>query len=94
MKDDRTRDRFLQELKRKRDLAERRRREEEPSFWNYLGLMGAVGWTVALPLALGVIIGRWIDGRFDTGVAWTVFLMLVGLGLGCFNTWRLLREKS
>ncbi len=67
----------------------------EDSFWHSVGSMGMVGWSVALPTALGALLGRWIDGRLgDSGSVFMVFCMLLGLGFGCFTAWRAIMEKS
>ena len=71
------------------------RKEEESSLWQYLGLLGMVGWSIAVPVALGALAGRWIDSAYETGDAWTFGLLLLGLGVGCFNAWRsLTRERD
>ena len=75
------------------ELQEKEKREGDSSFWGSVGMMGTVGWSVALPLAGGVLFGRWLDGRLDSGHVYMVFFMLVGLGLGIVVAWRMIREK-
>ena len=84
---------FLSEVKRRRERHERHEREGDPSFWSSVGMMGTIGWTVAVPTAGGVLLGRWLDGRLDAGHVFMVFFMLVGLGFGCVTAWRLISEK-
>ena len=84
---------FLSELHRRRERRERNRREDDQSFWSTVGIMGTVGWSVALPTALGVLLGRWLDARLESGSVFMVFFMLVGLGLGCYIAWRQVAEK-
>jgi len=86
--------RLLAELRRRRLRRERHEREGEPSFWDSVGTMGMVGWSVAVPTALGVLLGRWLDGRLGSGRVFMVFLMLVGLIVGCLAAWRSVSEKS
>lgn len=86
-------DQFVETLKRKHDLAEKNRREENRSFWNNVGLFGAVGWSITVPMVLGLLIGRAIDGYLETRALYTIFLMLVGLGVGCYNVWRFILRK-
>lgn len=38
-----------------------------------------IGWEIAIPLFAGPVIGFVIDRRFDTGVRWTMILMLTGV---------------
>ena len=83
---------FLDQMKRRRERRERNKREGEPSFWQSVGAMGMVGWAVALPTALGVLLGRWLDGRLEAGHVFMVFFMLVGLAIGCVTAWRAVSE--
>ena len=50
---------FLQELRVRRVRHEKDVRERDESFWSTVGMMGTVGWSVAMPTALGVLLGRW-----------------------------------
>ncbi|MFO7955971.1 MAG: AtpZ/AtpI family protein [Candidatus Brocadiia bacterium] len=84
---------FLTEVERRRRRHERNVEEEDESFWSTVGMMGTVGWSVALPTAVGALLGRWLDGVLDSGHVFVVFFMLVGLGLGCFIAWRQVAEK-
>ena len=90
---DRENERFLAEVRRRRQRLEKHQREGDASFWSSVGMMGTVGWSVALPTALGVLFGGWLDGRLDSGRVFMVFFMLVGLVLGCVVAWRLIAEK-
>jgi len=84
---------FLSEVRRRRERHERNEREGDESFWSTVGMMGTVGWSVAMPTALGVFLGRWLDGRLDSGYVFMVFFMLVGLGLGVYVAGRQVSEK-
>ncbi|MEC9311880.1 AtpZ/AtpI family protein [Pseudophaeobacter sp. 1A16562] len=52
-----------------------------------LGMFGLVGWSVAVPVVLGVALGVWIDGRVQSHRSWTLILLLAGAALGCLNAW-------
>ena len=84
---------FLDDVQRRRRRHEKYQREGDSSFWSSVGMMGTVGWSVALPTALGVLFGGWLDTRLDSGRVFMVFFMLVGLVLGCVVAWRLIAEK-
>ncbi|MCB1741542.1 MAG: AtpZ/AtpI family protein [Gammaproteobacteria bacterium] len=81
-----------------RDVAVRarrkRRRSRTPSVWFSLGLMGLVGWTIAIPTLLGVAAGAWLDYTWPGRVSWTLTLLLAGVALGCMNAWRWIRQES
>lgn len=70
--------------KEARKLKARRR---PPSIWFGLGLFGIIGWSVAIPILLGVLIGIWIDTNWPGRFSWTLTLLLVGVVVGCLNAW-------
>ena len=39
----------------------RARRQATPGIWFGLGMMGLVGWSIAIPTLLGAILGLWLD---------------------------------
>jgi ATP synthase protein I len=78
-------DPFVREVRRQ---AERARVAQRLTFWQGLGLVGSVGWMVALPTLVGAFLGRWIDARAGTGIFWTLSLLSVGLAFGCAGAWR------
>jgi len=55
--------------------------------WSGLGMMGLVGWSVAVPTLLGAALGIWLDKHYPGSHSWTLMLLAIGLGLGCFNAW-------
>jgi ATP synthase protein I len=63
------------------------RRNPSPGVWFGLGMMGLVGWSVAVPALLGAALGRWLDKHYADGHSWTLMLLLGGLILGCLNAW-------
>lgn len=63
-------------------------RDGEPSVGRRLAQIGVLGWMIVLPMLLGMFAGRWLDGRFNSGVFWTAPLLLAGLALGCWSAWR------
>ncbi len=72
------------------DMAARKlkaQRHVTKTVWSGLGMMGLVGWSVAMPTLLGAALGLWLDKRYAGEHSWTLALLAVGLGLGCFNAW-------
>jgi len=90
---DKRRSGFLTALERRQERHRKHVREGDSSFWSSVGMMGTIGWSVSLPTALGVLLGRWLDGRLGSAHVFMVFCMLVGLGAGCFTAWRMISEK-
>jgi len=62
--------------------------------WSGLGMMGLVGWSVAMPTLLGAALGMWLDGRYPGGHSWTLPLLAAGLALGCFNAWHWVAKEG
>ena len=69
------------------------RRVGDRSFWSSLAFIGMIGWGVALPAVLGGFLGVWLDGRYGSGIRWTLSLLMLGLGMGCWNAWRLIHQE-
>ena len=91
--EDELEDEFEVRVQRQRARIEKGRREEGRSFWSYLGLIGAVGWSVVVPMTLGVLLGLWLDRKYGSGTKWTLGLLVFGLVVGCLNAWRLISKE-
>ena len=52
------------------------------SVWFGLGMMGMVGWSVAVPTLLGAALGLWLDKTYPQSFSWTLSLLVVGLITG------------
>ncbi len=73
----------------RRDGARLARREQgNRSFWRSLGVLGMIGWPIALGSVGGAFMGRFLDTRFDSGIRYTLMLMTAGIMLGCFTAWK------
>lgn len=64
------------------------KRHVTQTVWSGLGMMGLIGWSVALPTLLGAALGLWLDKRYPSEHSWTLALLAIGIGLGCYNAWR------
>ncbi len=62
--------------------------------WSGLGMMGMVGWSVAVATLLGAALGLWLDQRYPGGRSWTLALLALGLTLGCFNAWHWVAKED
>lgn len=81
------REKFLRKVSSEEARKIRSRREKPHGIWFGLGMIGTIGWSVAMPTLIGLAIGIWIDTRWPSQVPWTLTLLLVGLGLGLTNAW-------
>ena len=62
-------------------------RNAAPGVWFGLGMMGLIGWSVAIPTLLGAALGLWLDQRYPGDRSWTLALLVAGLMIGCMNAW-------
>ena len=69
-------------------------RHATQTVWSGLGMMGLIGWSVAIPTLLGAALGLWLDGHYPGGRSWTLALLVAGLGLGCLNAWHWVSKES
>lgn len=78
---------FSQQVGAKAARKLKAQRHVTQTVWSGLGMMGLVGWSVAMPTLLGAALGMWLDEHYPGGHSWTLALLAAGLVLGCFNAW-------
>lgn len=71
-----------------------RGRHDRDSVWFWLGMLGLIGWSVALPTVLGVALGLWLDRLAPVRFSWVITLLVAGLALGIFNAWFWVMRES
>ena len=69
-------------------------RHATQTVWSGLGMMGLVGWSVAVPTLLGAALGIWLDKHYPGNHSWTLMLLAIGLGFGCFNAWHWIDKED
>ncbi len=72
----------------------RSRRERFRSLWFGMGMFGLIGWSVAVPVLLGVAVGIWIDTHWPGRISWTLTLIFVGTAVGCLHAWYWIKQES
>jgi ATP synthase protein I len=65
----------------------RARQNKPKGVWFGLGMMGMIGWSVAVPTLMGVAIGIWLDINHPGRISWTIAFLFAGLAAGCANAW-------
>ena len=85
LENDECRRKFPDEVGTKEKRRLKAGREPEIGAWYGLGLFGVVGWAVAIPTLLGILLGVWIDLTWPSPRSWTLMLLVGGLGLGCLK---------
>lgn len=79
------------------DIAARKLRAQRhvtKTVWAGLGMMGLIGWSVAIPTLLGAALGLWLDKHYPVEHSWTLALLAAGLALGCFNAWHWVSKED
>lgn len=78
-------------------LREKRRtqweKQGERPLWQNLSMVGALGWLIITPTLLGVLVGRWLDGLFGTGIFYTGALIFLGISTGCYLAWQRINKE-
>jgi ATP synthase protein I len=69
-------------------------RQATPGIWFGLGMMGLIGWSVAIPTLLGAALGLWLDRHYPGDHSWTLALLVAGLVIGCWNAWHWLSREG
>jgi|SRR5665647_114958 len=70
-------------------------RHAKRTVWFGLGMMGLIGWSVAIPTLIGVTVGLWLDKYYPVSFSWTLTMLIIGLFIGCLNAWYwVVRERK
>jgi len=64
------------------------------TIWFGLGMMGLIGWSVAIPTLLGASLGLWLDKHYPGPHSWTLTLLFIGLIIGCVNAWHWVTKED
>ena len=72
----------------------RAQRNSTQGVWFGLGMMGLVGWSVAIPALAGTALGIWLDSHHPGNHSWTLALLIAGLAIGCFNAWHWVDKEN
>ncbi len=79
------RKKFVEKIGTKEVRKVKARRKKDRGVWFGLGMIGTIGWSIAVPTLIGVALGIWIDKRWPSRISWTLTFLFVGLVLGCIN---------
>lgn len=67
--------------------------DPEPSLGARLGQIGILGWSIVVPTLLALVVGRWLDRTFATGVFFTAPLIMIGAALGLRSAWKWMHRQ-
>jgi ATP synthase protein I len=77
---------FTEQVGRKQ-RRKRLARNRENGAWFGLGMFGLVGWSVAIPMILGLAVGLWLDGVSSGSISWTLMMLAGGTIAGGVHAW-------
>ncbi len=67
--------------------------QDRPTLIGQTIYVGTLGLMFVLPVVGGAYLGRWIDGiASGYSIRWTVSLILIGVFIGMFNVYYLIKE--
>ena len=72
----------------------RAQRNKSRTVWLGLGMMGLIGWSVAIPTLIGAAFGLWLDEHYPVSFSWTLTMLIVGLLIGCLNAWHWVEKEN
>ena len=85
---------FIRELKRRDDRRRTRDEREKKGVWFGLGMIGLVGWSVAVPTVIGAAAGILLDTRTDSSYSWTIMLLFAGVITGSVIAWMWINREQ
>ncbi len=85
---------FVKEVGSKETRKLKAQRKTTLTVWSGLGMMGLVGWSVAVPTLLGAALGIWLDKRYPGIHSWTLTLLIIGMVIGCLNAWHWVAKED
>ncbi len=85
---------FAERIGAKETRKMKARRVKARGVWLGLGMMGAIGWSVAIPTLIGVAFGVWLDIKYPGRISWTLTFLSIGLFVGCANAWYWVKREQ
>jgi ATP synthase protein I len=92
-RDKQTEDGMREAVQLRKQRQEAWRRTGERPLWRNLSMVGALGWLIVIPTLVGVLVGRWLDLHFGTGIFWSGALIMLGAAFGGYLAWRRIGEE-
>ena len=86
--------RFVQDVDNKVSRKLRAQNKPGRSVWMGLSTMGIVGWSVAIPTLIGLLVGVWLDKHYPAEFSWALNLLIIGIVLGCFSAWHWISKEE
>jgi len=69
-------------------------KKAKEKFFTLLSLGTELGFTISLPIVIGVLAGTYLDNKLGTGSKFTLSLIFLGVFLGIMNMVHIIKESS
>jgi ATP synthase protein I len=93
MKNEKDQKEFRREVSDKERRKLKARREGKESVWQGFGVFGLIGWSVAVPTVLFVLLGIFLDEQYGGRQSYTLAMLAAGLFVGVMNAWYWVNRK-
>lgn len=57
-------------------------------------LVSQLGFTIATPIVVGVLVGHWLDEKFGTNILFLLLLTLLGIATGIIGGYRQIEQAT
>ena len=84
---------FIRKVGEQASLKLKARHKPMKSIWFGLGVSGMIGWSVTVPILIGVAAGVWVDKHYPSKYSWTLMLLFMGVLIGCLNAWHWIESE-
>jgi len=84
----------IKQVRKKAEQMQKTRRRGAYSPLHGFSAFGVIGWSVAIPTVLGVIIGKWLNSGAPQPFSWVLALMLGGLLIGIIVAWEWIAKNQ
>ena len=74
--------------------ASKKEDEEKSNLMNLIAEVSTLAWNLVIPIIGGVMLGRYIDNRNNSGVTWTLSLLVLGVIIAFSNLYNLYIEQG
>ncbi len=64
------------------------------TFWRLVAAVSSLGWSMALPIVGGVLLGKYLDEKVGSGFVWTVGLLFGGVVMALYNMYHILFKET
>lgn len=76
-----------------RELEVTEDKKEKQNSWAVIGLVGELGFSIAIPIAGGAVLGKYLDERFGTSPRLTLSFIFLGIFIGLMAGYQVVMKE-